>query len=252
MLWTGGSQAMNYLIRTTRRRFLALAGATVLLAGGMGASALFTGGTADAAACTGANPSGTACTITGTLDLTGGTLTMTTPTALGWGTTITGADQLLSDPTAADETYTVDDATGSAAGWHVTASATAFTSTVPTTATLGTSGALTATFATNGSLGLTAGALSTTAPTAACAASTTCTVGTNSVAGSYPVTITAGQAATVTPVNVYDAPIGSGVGTIVVGGSTAANPVGWWLNVPSNTLVGTYTSTISLELISGP
>ena len=105
MLWTGGSQAMNYLIRTTRRRFLALAGATVLLAGGMGASALFTGGTADAAACTGANPSGTACTITGTLDLTGGTLTMTTPTALGWGTTITGADQLLSDPTAADETY---------------------------------------------------------------------------------------------------------------------------------------------------
>jgi hypothetical protein len=68
------------------------------------------------------------------------------------------------------------------------------------------------------------------------------------------VTITTAQAATPTPVSIYNADAGTGLGTVVIGfdGATAANPVGWWLNVPSNTIQGSYTSTVSLELISGP
>jgi hypothetical protein len=48
------------------------------------------------------------------------------------------------------------------------------------------------------------------------------------------------------------------LGTVVVGfdGTTGpgagAAPVGWWLNVPSNTIQGTYTSTVSLEVIAAP
>ena len=76
--------------------------------------------------CAAGTPAGTACTFTGTLTLTSGILALTAPPAVAWAETISGADQQLADPAPADETYTVDDATGTAPGWHVTASATAF------------------------------------------------------------------------------------------------------------------------------
>lgn len=253
---------MRYLIRTTRRRLTPLLGAFVLLIGGIGASVLFAGGTADAAACPTTAPfqiAGTACQITGTLTLNPGTLTLDAPLAVAWTTTITGVDQLLADPTAADQTYTVDDATGTAPGWHVTASATAFVSGANT---LGT-GTTTPTFSTNGSLSLTTAtppALATVGPGASCVVvatvASTCTLPTNTT--TYPVAITTGSAAG-GPFNIYDnSPAGSGVGTIVIGtyaastDVTAPNPVGWWVNVPANTPAGSYGSTISLELISGP
>lgn len=243
---------MRNLINTTKKRLIPLLGASVLLTGAIGASILFAGGTAEADACTGANPSGLGCTITGTLTLTGGAMTVTTPASLGWGTTISGADQFLSDPSAADETYTVDDATGTAAGWSVSASSTPFATGGGTPLTLGT-GTVTPTFSTDGSLAVVGGAIPATAPAAACAGTTVCTVGTNSLAATYPVTITAGPTGTgATPVDIYTAPASSGVGTIVVGGSTSGNPVGWWINVPSNTLAGTYTATVTLEVLATP
>jgi WxL domain surface cell wall-binding len=245
---------MRNLISMTRKRLLPLLAASVLLAGGISASLLFTGGTADAVACAGANAEGAACTITGTLTMTSGVLTLTAPPAVAWAETISGADQLLSDPAPADETYTVDDATGTAPGWHVTASATAF-QTAGAANTLGTTGSGVTTFSTNGSLALAAGAVAATAPGTNCAGASTCTLPTDST--TYPVVITTADLATPTPVNIYDAAAGTGLGTIVIGYDgptppTAANPVGWWLNVPSNTVQGTYTSTISLELITAP
>jgi hypothetical protein len=257
---------MRNSIRKTKKRFPPLLAASALLAGGFGAFVLLTGGTADAAtaACpagvgpTG-QPAGTACTITGTLILTSGTLDLTAPPAVGWAPTISGVDQFAADPTAADQTYTVDDATGTAPGWNVTASATPFTvatlvtGSAPVGTTLGTAGAVTPTFSTNGSLGL---ATDTTAPDANCAGTSTCTLPTNNLAATgYPVTITTGQAGTgTTPATIYDAAAGTGLGTVVIGnnGVTGTNPVGWWLNVPSNTLQGTYVSTISLQLNAGP
>ncbi len=35
-------------------------------------------------------------------------------------------------------------------------------------------------------------------------------------------------------------------------GYPGANPVGWWVTIPGNTPTGTYTSVITLGIISGP
>jgi hypothetical protein len=65
------------------------------------------------------------------------------------------------------------------------------------------------------------------------------------------VAITTAAASPITYV-VYDANAASGIGSIAVGGSTAAAPVGWWLNVPGNATPGTYTSTILMAVVSTP
>lgn len=194
---------------------------------------------ADAATCTAiAGTTPTTCTITGTATLSAGVLSELVPGQLTWAGTITGTAQSLVDTTAADQGYTVTDATGSAAGWHSTVSATTFTSGTKTLAN-GT------TFVTNGSL---TSVTSTTAPTAACSVALACTLPTDNT--TYPVAIT--TATSPTAVNIYDTAAGTGVGIITIGGSTAAAPVGWWVNVPATTLAGTYTSTIVESIVSAP
>lgn len=234
---------MGHLRNLIRRRDIRFLAAGVLLAGGIGAPVLLGAGAAQAQTCGTATDSGVSCTLTGTLGLTGGTLNLTPPAALGWGTTGTGVDQQLVDNTGggADETYLVDDATGSGAGWHVTASATTFTSTSPA-ATLANTG----TFQTNGSVGVES---DTTAPTAACATNSSCTLPSDTV--DVPVDIIT-AATSPTPSTIYATGTGSGLGSIMIGGSSAANPVGWWLNVPANTLAGSYTSTVTLAVVSAP
>jgi hypothetical protein len=51
---------------------------------------------------------------------------------------------------------------------------------------------------------------------------------------------------------IYDTSASTGLGQIVIGGSTATNPVGWWVYVPASASAGSYTSTITMEIISGP
>jgi len=220
------------------RRLVHSLGALVVLTGGLTAgSAALLAGSAGAAACGPSSPTSTNCTMTGTVTLTGGALTLASPASLAWTGTLTGTAQSLVDIVAADQQYTVNDATGSGAGWHVTASATTFTngaSTFPNTGT----------FVTNGS---TSSITATTAPSATC--STTCTLPTNTT--TYPVAIT--TAATSPPAStIYDTSAATGLGSIVIGGSTATNPVGWWVNVPGNAIAGAYTSTITMAIISGP
>jgi hypothetical protein len=176
--------------------------------------------------------------MTGTLNVTAGTLTLTSPSSLTWAATLNGLDQTVVDTTAVDQTYTVNDATGSGAGWHVTVSATTFTNTthtLPDTGTLVT--------------GNTTSATDTTKPTAACAPGSTCTLPTNNT--TYPVAITTAPS-TPTPVTIYDTAAATGVGQIVIGGSSAAHPVGWWVKVPATASPGAYTSTFTLAVISGP
>ncbi|MEQ4717578.1 hypothetical protein [Nonomuraea sp. B19D2] len=175
--------------------------------------------------------------MTATAALTAGTLTLAAPASLSWATTLNGNNQSLVDTTAADQQYTVNDATGSGTGWHVTTSATTFTNGTFTLPNAGT-------FVTNGS---TSSISSTNAPTATC--SGTCTLPTNSI--TYPVAITT-AAASPTPVTIYNAAAASGLGEVVIGGSTAANPVGWWVNIPASASAGSYTSTITMAIISGP
>jgi hypothetical protein len=234
--WEIGNK-LAHLTRMTGRPFGRLLGAAVLLTGGLGAAALLAADPADAIACGTAIAAGTACTLTGTLGVTTGTLTLTSPTALAWSTTENGTDQQLVDPTTAHQNYLVDDATGSGAGWHVTVSATTFTTGTYTLANTGS-------FVSTGSA---ASETATTAPTAACSTGATCTLPTDTT--TYPVAITTAASAP-TAVTIYDTSAATGLGSITIG--IGALPVGWWVNVPASTKAGTYTSTISLTVISAP
>jgi WxL domain surface cell wall-binding len=232
---------MRHLLRVIRRQVGPVIGTCVLLAGGIGGCVLAGAGTAQAAACPGTPVvAGTTCTVTGTLTFTAGTLSLLSPIALAWAGTGNGLNQQLVDTTTAHQSYTVSDATGSGAGWNVTVSATTFTSVSPA-ATLANTG----TFTTNGSI---TSAILTTAPTATCSTSSTCTLPTNTT--TYPVAITT-AATTPTPVKIYDTSVATGLGSIVIGLPGAA-PVGWWVAVPANAVPATYTSTVTLEVLSAP
>jgi len=45
---------------------------------------------------------------------------------------------------------------------------------------------------------------------------------------------------------------GTGVGNVQLGGSTSAAPLGWWLNVPGTALAGSYVSNLTATISSGP
>jgi hypothetical protein len=215
-----------------RVRLWAVAGLAAVTTGAV----VLVPGTAQATACGTAIPAGSNCTLTGTLGLTGGTLILTSPSSLSWSATMTGLNEQVFDTNAGDQQYTVNDATGTGAGWHVTLSATTFTSgshTLPNTGTLVTTGSITSVSAT-------------TAPTATCTG--TCTLPTNST--TYPVAIT--TATSPTAVTIYDAATSTGLGQVVIGGNTSANPVGWWVAVPANAFAGSYLSTLTMAIVSAP
>ena len=231
---------MWHLLRMTRRRAGPVAGACVLLTGGVGACVLLGAGTAQAAACPGTPVvAGTACTDTGTLTFTGGSLNLLSPIALAWAGTGSGLDQQLVDATTAHQSYVVDDATGSGDGWNVSVSATTFTNGTVSLANTGT-------FSANGSI---TSAVATAGPTAACTSGATCTLPTDTPV-TYLVAMTTAASAP-TPVKVYDALAATGLGSITIGLPCAA-PVGWWVAVPANAKPATYTSTVTLEGISAP
>ncbi len=215
------------------RRLLRALGAMVVLTGGLTAGGVtLLAGPASATTCV----APASCSMTGTVGLTGGSLSLTTPGSLNWAGTLTGTDQSLVDTTPADQQYSVTDATGTGAGWHVTISATTFTNGGSTFPDAGS-------FSTNGS---TSSISSTAAPSATCAGS--CTLPDDS-ALAYPIAITT-AAISPTPVTIYDAKANTGLGSVVIGNTP--NPVGWWVNVPGNAVAGSYTSTITMAVISGP
>jgi hypothetical protein len=161
-----------------------------------------------------------------------------TPPALNWTDTLNGHNQSVVDTNTSDQVYTVDDATGTGAGWTVTAEATPFTGrstgAVLPDATV---------FAVNGDP---ASESDTKVPVAQCATGSGCTLPTPSGTIAYPVQITVADSGTGQPVTIYDAKAGTGMGPIVI------TDVGWWLNIPANTRADTYTSTITLAVDSGP
>jgi len=97
----------------------------------------------------------------------------------------------------------------------------------------------------NGSL---SSSVATAVPTATCVG--TCTLP-NDAAVTYPVNILT-LASSPTLYKVYDAANTTGVGVMTLGVSTDANPIGWWVQVPANSYAGVYTSTVTIELVSGP
>ncbi len=132
--------------------------------------------------------------------------------------TLNGKDQT---PTAT-QGIDVGDATGSGAGWDITATSTTFTTgtvNLSTTATTVQSG-----------------------PVVACDASATCTTATNSI--TYPYTLPAGGTAP-TATKVFNAASNTGMGDQTV-------TITWQVAVPASTKAGTYTSTWTISLVSGP
>jgi hypothetical protein len=160
---------------------------------------------------------GASGTILGYTGCGSGGLSFTPPASLSWpSTALTGRDQSLTTPL----TLSPNDQTGSGAGWNLTATSTTFTTgsgTLPTAAA---------------------------EIIAASASSTsgTCSLPVNQIA--YPVSIPAGASAPAA-VKVFDASAGTGAGPVNVA-LTAS------LHVPGNARVGTYTSTWTLTLASGP
>jgi WxL domain surface cell wall-binding len=167
-------------------------------------------------------------------------LALTTPATLTWSGALTGRSQALADTNAADEQLVVNDQTGSGDGWNVTVTASNFTNggghSLPSASVLEVTGSVT-------------NAASAATPTASCVASSICTLPTDSV--TYPQTITS-AAQSPTPVVVYVADQNTGIGPVTIGGSTAANPFGWWVNVPGYAASGTYASTVTVSVGSGP
>jgi hypothetical protein len=155
-----------------------------------------------------------------TATLTAGSLGFisSTPGAVGFSGTLSGHDQTVSSA----QPFDVGDATGSGAGWNITATSTPFTTgshTLSTSATTIQS-----------------------APTVVCDVSSTCTTGTNGA--TYPYSLpAAGTPPTAT--KLYSAGASSGLGNQTV------TPT-WTVAVPADTYAGTYTSTWTLSLVSGP
>jgi hypothetical protein len=229
---------MKYLTQITTGRTTRLLGACALLAGGFGSAALLAAGAASAATCSPTVLTETTCTMVGTADLTGGNLSLTAPATLSWTDTLNGAAQTAVDTITGDQSYGVDDASGTAAGWHVNASATQFASltvpadTLPADTTLFTNGSITD-------------------PTAATAPDTACVVIATPVTCSAPTNTTTYPAAIdATAAPIFNAAIGTGVGSMIIG---ATVPVGWWINIPADaTAEPDYTSTITLDIVTAP
>ncbi len=140
------------------------------------------------------------------------------PPAVGFSATLDGADQTVAGSQAID----VGDATGSGTGWNITASSTAFTS---------------------GSHVLPTGAATVaSAPLVACDPGASCTTAANGVG--YPYTLPAGASAP-PATKLFDAAANSGLGDQTV-------TLTWDLAIPANAYSGTYNSTWTLSLVSGP
>jgi hypothetical protein len=165
-----------------------------------------------------------------------GTVTLTSPGSLTWSSTLSGRNQQAVDTNAADQQLTVSDNTGTAVGWHVTASATTFTAssyTIPSTGAMDVTGSV--------------ASVASTAPSATCVGSCVLPADTTT----YPVLLNTASSSP-PPFTLYDTSSGTGVGQVTLGGSTATYPIGWWMNVPGNAHPGTYTSTVTLAVVSGP
>lgn len=168
-----------------------------------------------AGAATSASP-----TVTGTVS--GGALSVATSAAPTFSANLATGDQT--------PTYTLPltatDTTGTGAGWNLTITSTQFT----------TGGATPHTLAANAS---TVAAT----PAVACVAGTTCTNPTNAV--TYPPLGVPAGATAPTAVKLFNAAANTGLGSF-----TVTPTVGVF--VPASTFAGSYSSTLTVSIVSGP
>ena len=153
--------------------------------------------------------------------VTGATLGfVSTPPDVTFNDTLNGANQTATATQAID----VRDATGSGAGWNLTATSTTFALGAHTLSTTATT--------------LTA------APTVACDAGVTCRKATKTAIVTYPYTLpTAAVAPTAT--RFFNSAVNRGMGDQTIKST-------WRLAIPANAYTGSYTSAWTISLVSGP
>ncbi len=264
-----------------RKNILAKLIATVVVMGGatLMASVTFAPLASANPTCTGTVSGSTpgTCSIDGELDVNAGPLEFTVTgnstaspcpattdvCAVLNSVTLNGFDQWTSGNMDAGADINVVDATGSGAGWNFGIDATQFlyqksTTTGSTTscAAPGLAAEAGGTYAClpvttyytddNTSTPVTTQSNpSGAAPSFSCASGSTCTTPTNSDSG-YPIDVASGSQSSATPVSVFNAAANTGMGSILVSGDYL------WQEVPANSYAGTYSSTVTLALASGP
>ncbi len=147
---------------------------------------------------------------------TAGVLSATVPFAPGFSATLNGSDQTA----IYDTPISVADTRAEASGWNLSVGTTQFSTAGPNPSTLPPN----------------ASSISTVA--SACEAAP-CTTPTNSLA--YPITVIAGAA----PVKFFNAASGTGSGQFTITPTTG-------VQIPANADSGTYTSTVTYTVASGP
>ena len=163
-----------------------------------------------------ATPLGALAASSTSVTVTGGTLSVTNPTAANFpGVTITGAAQ---SPTAALGAFTVSDLTGTGAGWHVTAQATQFANAAATRK-------------------LATGSLSLSKPTVT--ANGTTSAGPTVNAAPYVID-------NATAVTIASAAVGAGMGNYDFSATTLT------LAIPADVYADTYTSSVTISVVSAP
>jgi hypothetical protein len=225
------------------RRLIAGIAPLALIGGMSGGLLALSSGPAGASACGTSNIS--TCTATGTLSVTPGNLTFTTPASLAWTSLLSGVPQTAVDTRPGDQVATVNDASGTQAGWRVSITATTFTNngyatnnTLPDTGTFSMTGSVTS-------------PTSSTQPSISCVVANTCTIPVPGGAIAWPLQIPTSSTGTVSTI-VGDAIPGTGVGNVQLGGSTSSAPLGWWMNIPGTALAGSYVSNLTATISTGP
>ena len=177
----------------------------------------------------------TSGTVPATATLTGGSLAIVAPTGINFAGTLDGSDLALTDTATADNTTQVTDATGSGDGWDVTAVASGPFSDAAL-ATGGTDGAPVSGYNDIPEAGFYFDGT----PVFAAATGSTATLASNDVTPDVNIPDSG------TGAQLFNAAAGTGQGIENVTGTT------WNLAVPSNTLAGVYTTTVTESISSGP
>jgi len=185
-------------------RSLRLVGGALLVVGALVAGALPAGATSATATVSGASLA-----------------FVSSPSTAGLSITLNGLDQTATTT----QSFDVGDATGSGAGWNVTATSTPFTTGGGTPHTLSTSAVTVQS-----------------APTVTCDTGATCTTAATNV--SYPYTLPAGSTAP-TATKIFNGAANTGLGNQTV-------TVTMRLAIPASTFAGSYTSTWTYSLVAGP